>query len=578
MDRRTLIKMAAIGGAANVLSDVANAASDARAVTVRSAGTSGHSYSPALNRLVAYARQDLATAGMPGLTLCIVDAEGYAAVASDGWADVDRRIPVNPSHLFQIASISKSFAALCVYRLADEGKIDLDAPVSRYIPDAPLPPEPISVQQVLSHTAGLPRSSSVFPRVPEKRLWTGFAPGSKFSYSNTGYYLIGLLIERVTGKPYQAALRNLIVKPLGITGLREAIQASDRARYAVGYSPIDAGGPNMPHVPLGPTQWLDRDVASGCVGVTADAMIPYLQFLMYVGRGQGKPLFSDAMAKRFSRIVEPAAVAAFGKGAGYASGLEIIDFDGGKAFQHTGTTCGFTSSLTVDFASGVGCFVSVNAFNGGYRPDSITKYACRLLRQVREGRTISAPGAGISLEYVEHAEDFAGTYVGPNGDRFQLTARAGHLQITANGQNGRLQAVGRQTFLSDHPRFGSHFFEFERGGDDVLNVWFGGVLYGRGVALPQPPVPPELAALEGIYVSPDPLSGWRRAVIAEGNRLVIENLSIYRVKNTLVRQGNYWHPQAADNPCERIWFEDSIGGVPQRLNISGLDMWRFHEI
>lgn len=542
------------------------------AVTVSSFGTSGHVYSPAVDKLGPYAEQELAAAGIPGMTFSIVDAEGFAAVGTIGWADMDRRTPVAPSHLFQIGSISKSFAALCVYRLADEGKIDLDASLSLYLPDVPLPDEAISVQQILSHTAGLPRSSPVSPQVPDQRLWTGFKPGTNFSYSNTGYDLLGMLVQKITGKPYPLALRELVIEPLEITGLKEVIQASDRACYAVGYSPLDASGPNMTHVPLRQAPWIDLDTPAGSISATADAMTRYLQYLIAVGRDQGAPLFSNATAKRFSTVLEPAAAGAavaalLGNGAAYASGLAVIDFDGHAAFHHIGGTFGFTSSMTVDFVTGVGCFVSANGAIAGYRPYNISKYACRLLRQVREGGMAPSPEA-TSLDYIESAEDYAGTYITPDGDCFQLLARSGRLFLAADGHEGRIQSVGEQNFLSDHPRFESHLFDFERSGNAVIAVWFGTVLYGRGTAVPQPTVPPELAALQGIYVSSDPLGGWR-SVVAQGERLVIENVAFYRIKNTLHRKGDYWYLESTDNLCERIRFENMINGVPQRLNISG---------
>jgi CubicO group peptidase (beta-lactamase class C family) len=580
MDRRALLKMAAAGTAATALTGVTNAAGDARTVTVRSPGTSGHAYSPALDKLIAYAEQDLAAAGVPGMTFCVVDAEGFAAVSTLGWADMDRRIPVGHSHLFQIGSISKSFGALCVYRLADEGKINLDDPLSRYLPDVPLPAEPILVQQILSHTAGLPRSPPVVPRVPDHRLWTGFTPGTNFSYSNTGYELIGTLVEKITGKPYPLALRELVIKPLGITGLREVCQASDRADYAVGYSPLDNSGPNLPHVPLGQPQWVNIDTADGNIGATADAMTRYAQYLIAVGRGRGAPLFSDAAAKRFSTVLEPAAAAAaiFGKGTAYASGLGVIGLDGHRTFHHTGGSWGFAACITVDPVAGVGCFVGVNAQVAGYRPANITKYACRLLRQVREGGTEQKSTAATSSDHVEGADSYAGSFIAPGGDRFQVVVRSGRLALVADGREARLESLGKNLFLSDHPRFGSHFLEFERSGSAATSVWFGPVLYGRGRAVPQPAVPPELATLQGIYGSPDHFTGWWRTIFAQGERLVIENVAFYRTKDTLHRKDDYWHPESTENPCERIRFEAVVNGVPQCLNVSGRDLWRFDGI
>ena len=110
----------------------------------------GHDYGPALAALRDYALAELIAWGLPGMTLSVTDLDGFAAVLALGWADVDRRIPVDPGHYFQIGSISKSFIALTLLALADEGRVDIDAPVARYLPDAALPPEPIPRSGVAS--------------------------------------------------------------------------------------------------------------------------------------------------------------------------------------------------------------------------------------------------------------------------------------------------------------------------------------------------------------------------------------------------------------------------------------------
>jgi hypothetical protein len=234
--------------------------------------------------------------------------------------------------------------------------------------------------------------------------------------------------------------------------------------------------------------------------------------------------------------------------------------------------------MTVDPIAGVGCFVSVNGSIAGYRPTHISEYACRLLRHVREGGGEPSPPEATSADHIESPEDFAGNYIAPDGGRFQLVARLDRLFLGANGHEGRVQSLGDHKFLSDHPRFGSHFLDFERSGGAVTGAWFGAVFYGRGAAVPQPAVPAELAALQGTYSSSDPLGGWWHSVFAQGERLVIENVAVYRTKNILRSRGDYWHPEYAENPCERVRFEAVMNGVPQRLNVSGRDLWRFNRI
>lgn len=544
-------------------------------ICVRFAGTSWHAYGSAIDKFFAYAKHELVAFELLGLTFCLVDSEGFAAVGTFGWADKNRQLPVDPAHLFQMGSISKSFAALCVYRLADEGEIDLDAPLSYYLPDAPLPDEPICLQQVLSHTSGLPIDApATFPRVPDERLWTGFAAGSRYSYSNTGYDLLGMLVEKITGKPYPVARRELVTGPLGISaaGLGEAIQAGDRAHYVIGYSSLDFFlGPALARMPTEHVPWVSWTNPSSCIAATVDAMTRYVQYLLAVGLGRGAPLLSDAAARRFATpvVTDPRS-----EGYGYASGLQASNLDGHAVLHHAGSMLGFSSHLMVDPVSGVGCFANVNLTD--YDPSDLVKYACRLLRHAREGGTTPIPSHAAASNHVEAAEIYAGTYFGPEGDRFQLLARAGRLSILADDREGWLQPTRKGGFQSDHPRFGHHLLDFERGASDVTGAWFGTTLDGRGAQVPQPIVPPKLSDLQGLYVSEHPRV-WSASIVVQKGWLVLERFGFQPGKTVLEREDDYW--QSTDAPCERIRFLGLQDGVPRCLNISGHpDLWRFDRI
>ncbi len=230
----------------------------------------GHDYTAALEALRAYARSELIAQGLPGMTLCVTDADGFTALLTLGWADVAGRVPVNSEHLFQIGSISKSFIALTVLSLADQGKIDLDAPLARYLSDAALPETPITIAQLLSHTTGLPDGAPLFPRTPDGRLWSGFSPGSRFSYSNTGFNLLGVLIERVTGLSHHAAVRRQVREKLGLEAMVGTISAANRARFAVGYWPAEqTAAANLPGAPMEPALWDEEDNPAGSRSICA---------------------------------------------------------------------------------------------------------------------------------------------------------------------------------------------------------------------------------------------------------------------------------------------------------------------
>ena len=167
---------------------------------------------------------------------------GSALVAYDGklllkkgygQANMEWKIPNEANTKHRLGSITKQFTAVLILQLANQGKVDLQANLSTYIPDYPKEVgEKITVHQLLTHTAGVPNYTS-FPdffatksRNPHNieelvgifsNLPLDFAPGAQFSYSNSGYVLLGVIVEKVTGKTYEAALEEMIFKPLGMT-------------------------------------------------------------------------------------------------------------------------------------------------------------------------------------------------------------------------------------------------------------------------------------------------------------------------------------------------------------------------
>ncbi len=280
---------------------------------------SAHDYRAALEALADYAHREITQLGLPGMTLSVTDAEGFTAILTLGFADLETREPIRPDHLFEIGSISKSFLALTILSLTDEGKIDLGAPIARYLPAAPLPPEPVSVLQLLSHTGGLPDSAPIFPRVPDGRLWTGFPPGSKFSYSNTGYSLLGAAVERVMGLSHQEAILRQVRARLGLADIAGDINAANRTRFPKAYIPADQSlAVEMPGTAMSEAKWDPETTPAGCIAATGEMMARYLRCLLDLGAGRGAPVLSDASARRFATPVT--AASDFGPGAQYAGG------------------------------------------------------------------------------------------------------------------------------------------------------------------------------------------------------------------------------------------------------------------
>jgi len=537
--------------------------------TVLSPGASGEAYAPAMMALRAYAAAELKAIGLPGMTLSIADDRGFSASLTLGYADLDLREPVSRSHLFQIGSISKAFASLCLFTFAEEGRLDLDAPLSRYLPEAALPPEPITVAEVMCHSAGLADGAPVFPRSPDAKLWCGFTPGSKFSYSNTGYALLGYLIARLGGAPHPEVIRARVLRPLGLDAMLTAIKDVDRARFANSYSPFRSTWPALTGAPLAAGPWTQMDEAAGSLSATAETMIGYLRFLMRLGRGDGAPLFGPALARRFATAAIDCDV--FGPKARYGYGLGTVPLGGAPAYHHTGGMITFTSSFHVDSAAGVGCFASVNATLGDYRPRHTTAYAVELMRAVKAGLPLPPAPDPLVLQRIDRPELYAGRYLGASGEVVQVRPHGTALDLVVGEATGRLEPAGRDSLMTSLPAYAAHLLSFNRKADaPAASFWWGEDLFRRDGAGPTPAPSPELARLAGHYLNNDPWTG-DATIFARGDRLVLEGRG-----GLTLRNGGYWALMEDPGGVERFWFEGVLNGRPQRLNASGADMIRLN--
>jgi CubicO group peptidase (beta-lactamase class C family) len=527
---------------------------------------SGHDYTFALHSLSAYAQAELAALGLPGMTLSVTDLDGFAATLSLGWADRERAIPVRPHHRFQIGSISKSFIALTVLSLVDEGRLRLDAPAAALLPDAPWPDAPITLAHLLSHVAGLPDDAPIFPRTPDGRLWSGFAPGSSFSYSNTGYRLLGAMIARATDLPFQAAVATRVRDKLGLQTIAGVIDEARRAEFAVGYWPADQSddGGELPRSPLEMAYWTPEDNAAGSVGATSGEMAFYIRALARFARGEGAPVLSNALARRFTTPV--IAAGEFGPGARYAMGVAVIPVYGEDCLHHTGGMMSFSSSFHADAKEGVAAFASVNARLGAYRPRVTTAYAVRLMRAVRRGQALPPPPDPLAPFRVKAPQAWAGRYVGPSGE-FHLVVRGGDLRLAADGVEAATLPVGADRITTDHPRLIRHGLDAVRDNGGIVGLWWGETLYGRDGPRPQPVPAAGLIPLRGVYLNRDPWVGGAE-IFARGERLVLAGLG------ELIAHGDEWRLKQDPGGVERARFDAPLNGVMTRLNVSGADLIR----
>jgi D-alanyl-D-alanine carboxypeptidase len=196
-------------------------------------------------------------ASAPGAAVIVTDHGKVVYERGRGLADIAAKKPITPATVFRLGSITKQFASATLLQLAHEGKLSLDDPLSKFIPDYPQPGASATVRQLLSHTSGIQDYTEIPGWMVEantNKAYTTeqlievfkdkpaqFKPGAQWSYDNSGYILVGAIIEKVTGNPWYQAVNERIAGPLHLTTLRYGVEEPSITNMAVGYEPAGEG-------------------------------------------------------------------------------------------------------------------------------------------------------------------------------------------------------------------------------------------------------------------------------------------------------------------------------------------------
>jgi len=511
-------------------------------------------YAAAIAAIGDYAQAHLRQFGLPGITLSLTTADGFSTVLNFGYANLDTRAPITPETLVQVGSISKLMNAAVLHQLASEGRVRLTDRISDLLPGIPLPAgNTIQVQHLLDHSAGLPADAPTFP---QGGLWTAYAPAAHWHYSNTGYDILGMLIEHVSGKPLARVVADRILTPLGMRRSLGAILASDRTRYAQGYEAADQL-PFAVGVPLAPAAWVDVTTGAANVASTGDDMNRLLRSLADAAQGRGGLGLPPEAAREFTTH----AVTSDERAMGYGNGLMHVASGGRAYLHHTGGVVSFSSSFHLDVVSGAGAFASSNisAFVA-YRPRTLTQFAVDALTNAAAGRPLPKP-APLQIP-LANAASYVGSYSGPRG---AFEVRSGNpLTIVTNGQSAPLQPWGGEIFRTTHPSFRAFSLMFQRKAAAITGASWGPAAYIRaGTAGRLPASNPALAKLAGRYVNDNPWYGLYEVVERGGRLWVGTEMPVERMGENLWRIGaESWTP-------ERGSFANFVDDRPQTFIFSG---------
>lgn len=300
--------------------------------------------------------------GAPGVSVAIVRGGDTVVLRAWGSANVETGTDMTPASVIQYASLTKQFVSAAVLQLVASGRVRLDARIDRYVADLPTQWRSATVEQYLNHTSGVPNfvvpdtawerhfAEPMTPRQILAQVATTpvrFAPGTKWEYNGTGYVVLGLLIEAVTGHPWFDDLQQRFLGPLGLTSVHYCHLATVIPHRASGYERVNGAWQNMR-----PLEVSQRYTAGALCGTAAD-------MTRWNAALHGGQLLPDSLYRRMT-TPEGAATVEF-----YGFGIRAAPLGGRVMYSHGGTNHGF--STTSAWIPSAALSVTVLA-NGGFAP------------------------------------------------------------------------------------------------------------------------------------------------------------------------------------------------------------------
>lgn len=280
----------------------------------------------------------------PGASVLVVRRGKVVYEHSFGMANVEDRTPASPQTNYRLASVTKQFTAMSIMILAERGKLSYDSKLTDFFPDFPAYGNRITIRHLLTHTSGLADYEDLIPggtTVPlrDKQVLellktqrdTVFPPGSRFSYSNSGYSLLALVVEKVSGVSFAEFLHKNIFAPLGMTNTVAFEQGISTVKNrAYGYA---HDGQNF--------RRHDQSLTSSVLG--DGGIYSSIEDLCKWDRS----LYTEKLVSRatLARAFTPQVGNSDHAGASYGFGWYVEPYRGRRALWHTGTTVGFRNAI-----------------------------------------------------------------------------------------------------------------------------------------------------------------------------------------------------------------------------------------
>lgn len=429
-------------------------------------------FSTALAQAPSYAREraridsmmsaEVAATPIGGIAIAVVKGRDTVAMKAWGYADLENEVVATPQHIFEIGSITKQFTSAAIMQFVEKGRLSLDDTLGALLPRMPAAWQKVTLRQLLNHTSGIPSYTDIGPRW--QRRWRDdmppdslvaltandtmtFAPGTRYRYNNSGYVILGMILDKLAGQPYPAYVEAQFFKPLGLASTSYCFPQTLIKRRAHGYDRQGKQFKNAEYLSM------TQPYSAGALCSTVGDLVTWTRAL------HGGKVVSAASFKAMTSPTGAAAASRYGFGLSYDTSLA-----GRPRIAHSGGIPGFISTLAHYPNDSLTVAVLINT-----PPAPIGIIAQNLARIM-----FGLPLEGAQMPRVTLASSDRAQYVGtyalalPNSATMviNVTADSARLYAQAEGPGqGKFELVpyGNHTFGAEFDRTLRMTFTVENG-------------------------------------------------------------------------------------------------------------------
>lgn len=363
-------------------------------------------------------------ANEPGAIALVAKGNDVLYRKAVGMADLENNVSLTPNHVIEIGSITKQFTAVAILMLLEEGKLSLEDPIEKFVEKYPTHGYKITIHHLLTHTSGIKSYTSLESWT---KLWRqdktpmdmidlfknepmDFAPGEKWSYNNSAYFILGYVIEKASGMPYPEYVEKKIFAPLGMKNSYYGSMSRIIPNRARPYQKADGGFKNAEYLSL------TQPYAAGSIMSTVDDLLTWNTAVQ-----SGKLVKKETLQKALTDYKLNN-----GKSTHYGYGWGVNEIKGSPTYEHSGGIFGYTTNGIYLLRENVYVIVLTNRDDKGPSDVSMKMAALAI------GKPISKPESKIKLDEA-YAKTLSGVYdFDENVSRF-ITYDNGHLYSQRSG-------------------------------------------------------------------------------------------------------------------------------------------------